>query len=377
MPVRVKQRAITAEKQRGNSKDWEELRRNIVALLLSWHSSVAVTVREVGTLQKMAIRPHLDPRSTGSGSSMGCDISKACTILSQAGFITPADRPSWVHITASTDTLSVTGTISLDPSATKHVQFLSLGIQPLVSLDGQSILHDEINRLFLNSAFGNEEEAEDLAEAERTRRANDARYKSDGYTSKELKGGKKGVDRWPMFYINFQPTRSSQPQKNLDLEDVLDDKGSSLGRIIELVRAMILEFLTRHHFRPKAGRGHRSQRKMKDTNCESPISIDNLSEPTNTDARQIPRPTSAPSLSAGKRSSARKNAQPHPAFDSLGTNIRLPSFRRSSSQLDSPFDSWSKIKRGAAVPKFITESLESPELSPSPRPASASPSTLR
>jgi DNA mismatch repair protein MLH3 len=374
MPVRVKQRAITAEKQRGNSKDWEELRRSLVALLLSWHSSVAVTVREAGTLQKMAVRPQLDSRSE---SSVGVDVSKACTILSQAGFITPADRPSWVHVTASTNTLTVNGTISLDPSATKHVQFLSLGIQPLVSLDGQSILHDEINRLFLNSAFGNEEEAEDLAEAERVRRANDARYKSDGYTNKELKGGKKGVDRWPMFYINIQHTLTSGAHKRLDVDDVLDDKGNSLSTIIELLRAMILEFLTRHHFQPKAGRGHQSRRNNQDENVQSQISIEELSKPGNTDALQIPRPTSAPNLSAGESLSGRKNLNSQPAFNSLGTNIRLPLFRRSSSQIDSPFDSWSKIKRGAAAPKLGTHSLDSQKLSPTPRPASASPTISR
>jgi len=379
MPVRVKQRAITAEKPRGNSKDWEELKRSIVALLLSWHSNVAVTVRETETLQKLAIRPQLDSRCPDSESSVGTDISKACTILSQAGFITPADKSSWVHVTACTGTLIINGTISLDPSATKNVQFLSLGVVPLVSLDGQNVLHDEINRLFLNSAFGNEEEAEALADAERMRRAADARYKSDSYTNKELRGGKKGVDRWPMFYINIQYTRAAGTVKNLDVDDVLDDKGSSLSTIIELLRAMILEFLTTHHFRPKAGRGHQPRRKNQDEDDKPRSSTDNSSASSDTNALEtlhIPRPTSAPGLSTGSTKNS-KSVKSHAAFDSLGTNIRLPSFRRSSSQLDSPFDSWSKIKRGAAVPKFTTNSLEPRKLSPTTRPASASPNISR
>jgi DNA mismatch repair protein MLH3 len=373
MPVRVKQRAITAEKQRGNREDWDDLRRSIVALLLSWHGTVAVTVREVGTLQKMMIRPQLDSRSYESASSVGVNITKVCTILSQASFITPADRPSWVQVTASTDKLAVNGTISLDPSATKHVQFLSFGIQPVTSLHGQSILHDEINRLFLNSAFGNEEEAEDLADAERIRRANDARYKSDGYTNKELKGGKKGVDRWPTFYINIQQAQTSKKQNDIGMDDMLDNKGNSLSTVQELLRAMIFEFLTRHHFRPKAGRGHQPWHKNQEEDVPSRnlVSSSRENNQIGIEACKIPRPTSAPTLSTVKSSNSVRKKQAT-TLDSLGTNIKLPSFRRSSSQLDSTFDGWSKIKRGTAIPK-----PESNNLDPHHRPASASPTIAR
>ncbi|TVY28348.1 DNA mismatch repair protein [Lachnellula hyalina] len=369
MPVRVRQRAIAAEKQGGNSKDWEELRRSIVALLLSWQGTVSVTVREAESPQRMTFRPQTD-FSLNPVPSAGVSIPKTCTLLSQASFITPADKLSWVTITASIDSLTINGAISLDPSATKHVQFLSFGIQPLMPLDGQSILHDEINRLFLNSAFGNEEEAGDLADAERIRRENDGRYKSDGYTNKELKGGKKGVDRWPMFYINIQQALSLKNHRNVDVDDVLDDKGSSLGTILELLRAMILEFLTQHYFRPKAGRGHKPRRK-KQEDVLSQTLVKSLQDAGNdaTDAFRISRPTSAPNFEAVKDSSIKRKKPT--AVDALGTNVKLPSFRRSSSQVDSPFDGWSKVKRGAAVPKlnYKTE--------PHHRPASASPSVGR
>ncbi|TVY48317.1 DNA mismatch repair protein [Lachnellula occidentalis] len=369
MPVRVRQRAIAAEKQGGNSKDWEELRRSIVALLLSWQGTISVTVHEVESHQKMTFRPQTDFPLDSVPSAGVINILKTCTILSQASLITPAEKLSWVSITASIDTLTINGAISLDPCATKHVQFLSFGIQPLMRLDGQSILYDEINRLFLNSAFGNEEETGDLVDAERLRRENDGRYKSDGYTNKELKGGRKGVDRWPMFYINIQQALSSKKYRNVDVDDVLDDKGSSLGTILELLRAMILEFLTQHYFRPKAGRGHKPRRKQQDEDVLSQNLVKSPQDAENDaiDAFRIPRSTSAPTISTAKDSSAKRKKPT--ALDALGTNVKLPSFRRSSSQADSPFDGWSKVKRGAGVPKFIHHSTE-----PHHRPASASPS---
>ena len=47
MPVRVKQRAIVAEKHRGWSREWEELKRDAVMLILSWPSCVAVDRKSV------------------------------------------------------------------------------------------------------------------------------------------------------------------------------------------------------------------------------------------------------------------------------------------------------------------------------------------
>src|SRR6266536_3423422 len=161
MPVRVKQRAIVAEKQHGNMKEWEGLKRDVVALLLSWQNRVSVTLREIGTNQKTIIRA---PGSLTTPYGRNIDVSRVCSILSQTSLMLPDEKSSWIAIGASTPKLEISGAISLIPSATKDVQFLSLGIQPLFAAHGQSILHDELNRLFLNSAFGNEEEIGELSE---------------------------------------------------------------------------------------------------------------------------------------------------------------------------------------------------------------------
>jgi DNA mismatch repair protein MLH3 len=339
MPVRVKQRAIVAEKQRGYSKEWEELKRDVVGLLLSWPTAVSVTVREASSNQKFTIR------SRGgclAGDFVRIDIPSVCSILSQASFTSPEDNASWVSVCASMPTLDINGTISLEPSPTKHVQFTSFGIQPLIALDGQSILHDEINRLFSHSAFGNEEEAEDLDDSEKERRATDRRYKGDGHTNKELKGGKKGVDRWPMFYIKIQQTSRSK----LPVDDILDDKESSLTSILELLQAMIFEFLTKHHFRPKAGRRVKFDQNAKG-HCRSPslwnIVTASATKSSRTDSEQMKCLTDP--------SAREKKLSDTVAFDPLLTNVKLPSFRRPVTQIDATFDSWSRIKFGASALK--------------------------
>ncbi|CAG8981890.1 hypothetical protein HYALB_00013563 [Hymenoscyphus albidus] len=340
MPVRVKQRAITAEKYRGNNKHWEELKRSIALLLLSWPEPVAVTIREVGTLQKIVIR--LPPAAPNKKPS-----------IPKAAIVNPDETSSWVEVSASTDQLKVWGSISLDPLATKNVQFLSFGIQPLLPADTQSLIHVEINRLFANSAFGNEDEAEELDDSERQRRKNDARYKSDGYTNRELKGVKKGVEKWPMFYINIRQRTVSQTSQGLDVDSVLDDKGSNLGIILELLQAMISEFLTRHHFRPKNRRKVRFDPDTKGSSNESPQA--ERASAHSHEITEIERPASVPTRSRHSKSKRQKSgfsnrtSSPLHSGDLSGTNIKLPSFRRTSAPPESPFENWSKVKKGNAV----------------------------
>jgi DNA mismatch repair protein MLH3 len=333
MPVRVKQRAITAEKHGGNSKEWDILKRDVVALLLSWPLGISMTLREIGPGQKMVIRtPSIKPES---GST--AHVSKICNILSQASFITASERSSWVSVRASTANLTITGAISLNPSATKSVQFVAFGIQPLIAFDRQSILHDEINRLFQNSAFGNEEEAVELNAVEMSRRAQDGRYIGDGFTTKELKGARKGVDRWPMFYINAQQKSGSFRSRKIDVDDILDEKGNSLSDLVHLIQAMILEFLAKNHFQPKGRQGR------------------NLSHTPSGDSRLLETSTQHSRDSTPAQKSILKKTGHSKGLlsnsDLLGANVKLPSFQRSSSNSNSPFDAWSRVKSGTSTVK--------------------------
>lgn len=329
MPVRVRQRAITAERQGGYGKDREALKRSVVMLLLAWPRKVAVTVREVGTDQKMVIRSHPNVYSEQP------DVSNVCNILSQASFITRAEMSSWVSVGASTSKLKISGTICLEPSATKSVQFIAFGIHPLV-MDGHGIIYDEINRLFSNSTFGNEEGAVALDVLEKARR-NDSRYKGDGYTSKELKVKRKAIDRWPMFYINVQQTSTSE---DLDMNDILDDKGNSLHAVHELLEAMILGFLTQHHFQLKVA-GTSNPRDL-----QSPLATVDQQPSQHTTGLESP----VPKLHFPGADKAEKRL----SKDILGTSTRLPSFRRTETRPDSPFQAWSRVKSGTVPSKHGT-----------------------
>ncbi|PVH81788.1 hypothetical protein DL98DRAFT_514439 [Cadophora sp. DSE1049] len=351
MPVRVKQRAIVAGRERGNIKDWESLRRDIIALLLSWPRTVAVSIRDSQTHHKMTVRPSSVPFQPDKIS-----VTSVCSLLAQASFISHDQKTSWIPVHASTPKLDISGTISLEPTATKHVQFLSLGIHPIVSSDGQSVFHDEINRLFSNSAFGIEEHAEEIDSAEQERRAKDGRYKGDGYTNRELKGVKKGVDRWPMFFIDI---KLPDPGNSISaVEDVLDEKKHTLTGILELLRVLVREFLTRNHFRPKSSRGHQS---MKTSEAATPVLTAKAS---------VTSGSSRPSEARMEKPSVRAKH----GSDVLEKNLRLPSFRQGVSLADSPFDSWSRVKKGAVsrptTPKILVEDLDSSGMS---RPATAPP----
>lgn len=355
MPVRVKQRAIAAEKSRTNSKEWAELKYDIVALLLAAPSNVILTMRDSTSSQKLSIRP---PAKFPSSSIPGkVQIPWVCSVLSQASFISPDEKDSWVAVGAATPKLKICGTISLDPCATKHAQFFSYGIQPLKLVDGQSILHDEINRLFGNSAFGNDEEIEGLEEAERQRRAKDQRFKTDGYTTKELKGMKKGVDRWPMFYINVQQSCPRPSLVDLDFDEILDDKGGSLGNILELLQAMVSEFLTRNHFRPKLGLGHRSKRTKSTSPSKSRPS--RMRGSLGKDGKDAPRTAELKNQSKIIKAT----------FDQFGTNVKLPSFRSSVPAFDAPFHTWSRVKSG--IPASLKGDPGTSRLTEIQRPASA------
>jgi DNA mismatch repair protein MLH3 len=358
MPVRIKQRAISAEKQRGNSKEWDVLRRNVVLLLLAWPRRVAVAVREVGTNEKLLIRGST-PSSIPTDQ---IDISTVCTILSQTSLISVEDKRFWVSARASTQKISISGAISLIPSATKKAQFISFGIHPLISHDARSVFHDEINQMFLNSAFGNDVEGIELDDSEINRRAKDGRYKRDGYTNKELRGGKKGVDRWPMFYINIQQNATLAEGKSLDIDDILDDKGNSLEAIMELLQAMIWEFLTKHHFRPKASRGRRWKTTTSNTISKAPEL--ELSKHSAELALNM-------QLTAQLGNASRKASKSMPL-----EKIKLPSSRLPPSRVDAPFDMWTRIKSGSRPTTFsIPEKVQTgfDEASIIPRPFSTPP----
>ena len=258
IPVRVKQRSMGAELVREDERQLEMLRKQIVGILLAWHIPVSLTLKSAEGSKKLNIRGKemsTNTAKTGNTLSGMLDVTLICSILSQAGLIEPSDWDTWVKTTARTPWVTIKGAISLQPAPSKQVQFMSIGVCPITSEMGNNILYDEVNRLFALSSFGNPEEISDAEDDNKAKRSKDGRFKKDGFTNKQLKGGGKGVDRWPMFYIRIDIQNTS-----VCFKDDIDRLGEgTMSSLIKVLGAMITSFLEENHFRPRASLARRKQ----------------------------------------------------------------------------------------------------------------------
>ncbi|OBT81380.1 hypothetical protein VE02_10256 [Pseudogymnoascus sp. 03VT05] len=215
---------------------------------------------------------------------------------------------------------------------------MSFGIHPLSNEDGRNILFEEVNRLFANSSFGIVDDLPQLDETEKKRRAEDRRYKSDGFTNKELKGSGKGVDRWPMFYMRIDihgPTHNHDP-----VEDVFDDD-KTLISITKLLQAVIVEFLRSNNFTSKFIRPPGSPPERKAESSE--VDIGGM-QPSGSAKAIYDMPRSRPqSPASAVTRSPKKRAI-----------TKLPT-RHSSPRPSSPFDVWPRVKSGR-VPALVKTS---------------------
>ncbi|KAI0112792.1 hypothetical protein F4776DRAFT_639922 [Hypoxylon sp. NC0597] len=328
MPVRVKQRAMDAE--RGvHSKDWDRLKRSLVALLLAWPGPVSISLHDAVDSRSVTIRtPEESLTSQDSKYDLLGLTTRVSRALFQAQLCDDRSRDSWVPLKASAGPVSVVGAVSLVPIASRHVQFISIGVWPVSNDHGSNILYEEINRLFSNSSFG-VEDGEDLNEDERNRRAKDRRFKTDGYTNQELRG-RKGVDRWPMFYIRINLAERNSRASECNVEEILDESHESLKGIIDILTAVVYEFLKANHFRPKYSRPRR-------------ITSSSHSNSRERRSNSLSRSSTPKAVSETDRAgTSRSHISPG---DLASTRLKLAP---STSRLrpDSPFDSWTRIKSG-------------------------------
>lgn len=250
MPVRVKQRAASMQDKIHHNRLWDELKRGLVSLLLSWPVSVSVRLKDASDGRTMLIR---EPQLSGceleqtllSNSSQRLSPERINSLLRQAGLIHIDTADSWIPASASSKSISVKGVICLEPSPNKQAQFISLGIRPLLSSEGRNELLDHVNKLFSLSNFGAVREAVEISDAEVDRRRKDRRFKTDGPTIKELRTGPKGVDRWPMFYLEIQPKDTNDASVYEKFRSKID---STLRSITEVMDALVTSWLTANHF---------------------------------------------------------------------------------------------------------------------------------
>ena len=321
IPVRFRHIATRLENVSAVDAEFTALKEGIVALLLAGGHQIEIKAFETRTKQAYRHKViDLDGQRTRDPTGQihySFDLDNICSILRQAGYIDRSKTASWKLASVRTSSIRIRAATSLVPAPSKEVQFVSLGHRSLSSSTSASVFLDEINTIFENSCFGASEDDGGLSETEQERRGKDRRFASNRHTGRQLNGQKKGVDRWPMFYIRID---LRDAQASTLLEDSREQASSSekwIEKILALLSSMFHEFLSVHHFQPRARRNRKLEK----------VSLNRY-------------PTVGAAVdSAGKSDSP----------------VRiLPSRAASESSLvPMHFDAWSRVKTGAtaAVPR--------------------------
>ncbi|KAL2264231.1 hypothetical protein VTK26DRAFT_63 [Humicola hyalothermophila] len=320
MPVRVKQRAMEVERA-GSSRDFDRLVHNIVALLLPWPSEVTVTVRDSCSRRILSLRALGSVEWSQSYRSTSPDfVSRTSSLLTQAALLEHEDRKTWVPIGATASGISWKGCVSLRPVATKRVQFIALGIQPLLNERHSNFLYEEANRVFDNSSFGIMEEC-GLDEDRRP-------TKMEGFTGKELKP-KRGVDRWPMFFLQVTLDKATS---EIDINDLLEGTDKIISVITDLLQVMIYEFLKKHHFRPRSVNALERLKRPKSNSPALPVqpSVDS-----------IRTPPGGPSMSGTRTSCTKITRRKQTSLPHRSNRTASPGVAPAST---SPFTAWLRVK---------------------------------
>lgn len=303
MPVRAKQRPASGDKV-AVEKEWRRLLRDVVGLLLPWHNSVSVYIKETNVGLELRFRP---PQAHKPGATSGPHdpVSRVSRTLTQASLADATDAESWEQVGASAGGMSVTGCVSLNPVASRRSQFICLGIQPIPSDAGSDALYDEVNRVFANSSFALPDED---AKAQGSR---------GGIFNQRPK---RGVDRWPMFY--FRIDVADKVESGRYRLDQFLDQGHRVEAVTDLLKAVCYEFLRKHHFKPRSTHDFIERRRS----------------PLNRDSSPSSRLSTAPTRS-----------------------------KKSSTGRQSPFDMWSRVKAGRPLntpkPGSSTSAVRSPSSS--------------
>ena len=344
MPVRVKLRPATDSARRCREKEWEGLRKNITGLLLAWDSPVCLTIQGFDQGHILRFKPPtlplvvLESLSKPSNFNGSFNLDFIRSTLRVGASTDLGDWHTWVKTSARTPFLTLRGIISLEPAPSKETQFICLGLRHLKQDKESNILYDHVNALFASSAFGLQERPGGAHEEITGKDELNRPSKKDGLTLKQLKGGGKGVDRWPMFFIriDFTVKESLQWRSELDLME----QSNRLSSIMKVLEVMIIEYLSENHLRPRIPRTKRP--KVSSTNRSRAAA--KLSP---TPATPFQRRNDMTDLRFVDRSVMRPRALDSvtTSLGDLDGDVKLPQFsriERNGSRAD--FSGWSRIK---------------------------------
>ncbi|CAK7219400.1 Vacuolar protein sorting-associated protein 11 [Sporothrix curviconia] len=220
MPVRSRLRPSPGSS--AWSRDWDRLIQAIVALLLACPGDISVIVEDMSNGTKRSFN-----------AQGPADASRTARLLAQAGLYNANNVSAWVGVEGSTPNVRISGSICLEPAASKRAQFLHIGIEPLPEAHQPDNLYTEINKIFTESNFG-------AGAGKKGSGLRDGRGPIERFV-REVRPAK-AVDRWPMFCLNIA---LADP---VDVDDILDDRRPYLATIADLLRTMLVEFLDSHGF---------------------------------------------------------------------------------------------------------------------------------
>ncbi|KAJ9376401.1 hypothetical protein DTO063F5_8833 [Paecilomyces variotii] len=325
IPVRVKSRALALQKPEEIDREWDNLRRILTALMLANDRSTKVSVSDTVGNRKFSIRGRSSSVLPSEPATPTIDIGRVTFLLRNAGFLTSQNGGSWASVSASTPELSIQAAISLEPSPTKQVQFMSLGKHPIFPRNNANVLFNEVNRIFGSSDFGNMESSvhssSDMIRLRSTQRD----------TLPGFKSASKTVARWPMFYIRID---TQDDDGRVGEESDIFTSHNSLQHMLDVLSAMLHQFLQQHCLRPRFGRQKRE---------ETQVFFDTEDNAQQTSGRS--KASSKHKLPPGRDRARSKFG--HSTEESLDDRIILPKFRnRPPSSTSLYFSGWSRIKSG-------------------------------
>ncbi|KAH8428817.1 putative DNA mismatch repair protein (Mlh3) [Aspergillus melleus] len=299
MPVRVKNRALAFQKSDELDRQWDELRQLLVSLMLANDRLAKLVISDASREKKVIIRP----RNQSQSAEGALDLQRISSVLAQAGLAEFQNTQCWNAVSATLPDLSIHAAISLKPSPTKKVQFISVGMNPIYARNSTNLLYSETNSLFSSSDFGAMG-----GPPERSLRGGLAEPPSD-HTGTRFNPMTKLVNKWPMFYIRID----ANAQEINDGEDV-PESDKSIQRIMDVLAAMMNEFLKQHGLRPRA-------RKRKRTMNQ---------------AQWTAQGTSKPTIAAGHTDNASTE-------ETLNSRVKLPEFHIPARNVED-LGNWSKAK---------------------------------
>ncbi|KAF3491979.1 DNA mismatch repair protein [Arthroderma uncinatum] len=268
LPVRAKRRAQELRRNEDVDREWNDLKRALTGLLLAFQTPVKLSVVDASKSRKLVFRgqpqaPLSRQQILKDEGQRLFDLERVRSILGQAGYIAPCDFPLWVATSARSSDILVEAAISLQPSPTKQVQFISSGINPVYSRGDANLLFSEINQLFALSNFGVEDSFKGVSGDIEGKPIGDMKASSDS-PDRKPRPRSKGVNKWPMFYLRITTDRAN-PAYNLDSE--FSNPRVSIQKVLRVISAMIRQFLDQYHFSPR--RTQRPKRNRQESSLTS------------------------------------------------------------------------------------------------------------